>query len=158
MKCRSWQCRTFEALHGLTHNISTMSCLPPWILLQGLIHRYRHQQKMNKTINDSKAAILEAHNATYVIKIDNPVKQPSELAARECFIKLEHTCCEFGLHIRNVDWAKKKIKILTYWRSWRHWWLLEHITRVRSGLEIASASSGLVTWVILSAMDIWSQS
>ena len=63
---------------------------------------------MNKTINDSKAAILEAHNAIYVIKIDNPVKQPSELAARECFIKLEHTCCEFGLHIRNVDWAKKK--------------------------------------------------
>ena len=62
---------------------------------------------MNKTINDSKAAILEAHNAIYVIKIDNPVKQPSELAARECFIKLEHTCCEFGLHIRNVDWANK---------------------------------------------------
>ena len=103
----------------LTHSIRTM-CRLPRILLQSSFHRYRHQQKMNKTINDSKAAILEAHNAIYVIKTDYLVKQPSELAARECFIKLEHTCCEFGLHIRNVDWTKKNIKIPTYWRSWRH--------------------------------------
>ena len=66
---------------------------------------------MNKTINDSKAAILEAHNAIYVIKTDYSVKQPSELAAGECLIKLEYTSSGFGvfgLQNRNADWAKKK--------------------------------------------------
>ena len=71
-------------------------------------------KKLNKTINDSKAAILEAHNAIYVIKTDYPVKQSSELAAGECLIKLEYTSSGFGvfgLHNRNADWAKKKPSI-----------------------------------------------
>ena len=55
-----------------------------------------------------RAAILEAHNTPYVIKIDYPVKQPSELAPGECFIKLEYSgVCHSDLHIRNGDWANK---------------------------------------------------
>ena len=55
-----------------------------------------------------KAAILEAHNAPYVVKTDYPVKQPSELAPGECLIKLEYSgVCHSDLHIRNADWANK---------------------------------------------------
>lgn len=55
-----------------------------------------------------KAAILEAHNAPFVIKTDHPVKQPSELAPGECLIKLEYSgVCHSDLHVRNADWARK---------------------------------------------------
>jgi alcohol dehydrogenase, propanol-preferring len=55
-----------------------------------------------------KAAILEAHNAPYVVKTDYPVKQPSELSPGECLIKLEYSgVCHSDLHIRNADWANK---------------------------------------------------
>jgi propanol-preferring alcohol dehydrogenase len=55
-----------------------------------------------------KAAILEAHSTPYVVKTDYPVKQPSELAAGECLIKLEYSgVCHSDLHIRNADWANK---------------------------------------------------
>jgi len=55
-----------------------------------------------------KAAILEAHNAPYVVRTDYPVKQPSELAPGECLIKLEYSgVCHSDLHIRNADWANK---------------------------------------------------
>ena len=55
-----------------------------------------------------KAAILETHNAPYVVKTDYPVKQPSELAGGECLIKLEYSgVCHTDLHIRNADWANK---------------------------------------------------
>ena len=55
-----------------------------------------------------KAAILEAHNAPYVVKTDHPVKKPSELATGECLIKMEYTgVCHSDLHIRNADWANK---------------------------------------------------
>ena len=55
-----------------------------------------------------KAAILEDHNTPYIIKTDYPVKQPSELAAGECLIKLEYSgVCHSDLHICKGDWKNK---------------------------------------------------
>jgi hypothetical protein len=98
-----------------------------------------------------KAAILETHNAPYVVKTDYPVKQPSELAPGECLIKLKYSgVCHSDLDVilaMRIGRINQYCYLLEVMKALVVWWLLEHIVRVRSRLEIALASSGLVTCV-----------
>jgi hypothetical protein len=52
-----------------------------------------------------KAAVVESHDAPIRIKDDCPVKQPEDLAAGECLLKMHCTgVCHTDLHARMGDW------------------------------------------------------
>ncbi|KAG5642920.1 hypothetical protein DXG03_001871 [Asterophora parasitica] len=58
----------------------------------------------------ARAAVLTAHNTTYEVKSDHPVKQASELAPGECLIKVEYSgVCHSDLHVKKGDWSRKSV-------------------------------------------------